>query len=248
MKLVVDTHTHTISSGHAYSTIQENAIEAGNKGIEAIAMTDHAPSMIGAPTYVHFWNMDIIPDYIRGVRIIKGAEANIIDYCGKLDVPDEILRRMEFVNASFHDITIKPATVEEHTSAMINAIKNPMVDAIAHPGNPVFQVDIDAVVRAAAEYGKLIEINNNSFNIRKGCSDNCLEFVKKCKKYGVRVTCGSDAHICYDIGSFGHIMKLLDEADMPEELVICTAIEKIEEFIEYRKAFKKALHKKSNQV
>ena len=43
MELVVDTHTHTISSGHAYSTITENAVQAKINGMEAIAMTDHDP-------------------------------------------------------------------------------------------------------------------------------------------------------------------------------------------------------------
>ena len=83
MKLVVDTHTHTLSSGHAYSTICENAIEGAKNGIEAIAMTDHGPAMEGATSRLHFWNLNVIPDYINGVRIIKGAEANITDHSGK---------------------------------------------------------------------------------------------------------------------------------------------------------------------
>lgn len=241
MKLVVDTHTHTLSSGHSYSTLQENAIEAGHNGIEAIAMTDHGPSILGAPTLLHFWNLKVIPEFMHGVRIIKGAEVNITDYSGGLDLPDELLSKLEFVNASFHDIMITPKTVEEHTQGMINALKNPCVDAVAHPGNPVFQVDIDRVVKTAAEYNKLIEINNSSFRVRKGCEANCAEFVKKCKKYDVRITCGSDAHICYDIGKFDRILKILKEVEMPEELVICTSLEKTEQYLQERKASKKML-------
>ncbi|MCX7658918.1 MAG: PHP domain-containing protein, partial [Oscillospiraceae bacterium] len=45
MRIVVDSHTHTISSGHAYSTIQEIAREAAGRGIEMVAITDHGPSM-----------------------------------------------------------------------------------------------------------------------------------------------------------------------------------------------------------
>lgn len=242
MKLAVDTHTHTISSGHSYSTLQENAGEAALKGMEAIAMTDHGPSMLGAPTLLHFWNLKVIPEFIHGVRIIKGAEVNIINYSGGLDIPDELLSRLEFVNASFHDITIAPGTLEEHTNGMINVLKNPYVDAVAHPGNLAFQVDIDRVVKTAAEYNKLIEINNSSFRVRKGCEDNCIEFVKKCKKYGVRITCGSDAHICYDIGKFDTVLEMLKEAEMPEELVICTSLEKIKGYLQERKASKNDLY------
>lgn len=242
MKLVADTHTHTISSGHAYSTVQENAREAAVKGIEAIAMTDHGPSMLGAPTLFHFGNLKVIPEFISGVRILKGVEANIKDFSGGLDMPEEILARLEFVNASLHDVTIGKGTVEENTNALICVLKNPFVDAVAHPGNPHFQVDIDKVVKAAAEYGKLIEINNASFGVRKGSKDNCLDFVRKCRKYEARITCGSDAHICYDIGKFDTVLKILEEAGMPEELVICSSLERLNAYLE-EKASRKAVHR-----
>ncbi len=239
MKLVVDTHTHTLSSGHAYSTIRENAEEARINGIEAIAMTDHGPAVTGAPTVLHFLNLGVIPEHIGGVRIFKGAETDIMDFNGKLDMPDSILSRLEFVIASFHDIVIKPGSIDQNTEGMINALKNPFVDAVAHPGNPVFQVEIDRVVRAAAEYGKLIEINNGSSRVRKGSMQNCLEFVRACRKHSVSVTCGTDAHVCYDIGKFGAVLEIFDEADMYEELVICTSLNKADAYISARKKAKK---------
>lgn len=49
MNVVVDTHTHTLASGHAYSTIIENAQSAQNKGLKLLCTTDHAPEMPGAP-------------------------------------------------------------------------------------------------------------------------------------------------------------------------------------------------------
>lgn len=238
MRLAVDTHTHTIASGHSYSTIQENAREASSKGLDAIAMTDHGPAMKGAPHLFHFWNLVAIPERIYGVRIIKGVEANIMDYSGNTDVPDNTLKHLEFVMASFHDITIEPSTVEEHTQALVNLLKNPLIDAIAHPGNPVFQVDIDRVVRTAAEYGKLIEINNHSFGARKGSELNCREFARKCKEHGARITCGSDAHISFNIGMFDKVRELLTEVEIPEELIVCTSGDKIERFVEERKAVK----------
>jgi len=235
VKLVVDTHTHTISSGHAYSTVQEMAKEASNNGIKMFAVTDHGPAMLGAPQLYHFANLKVIPKELYGVRIIRGVEANIIDYSGKLDMPDEYLARLEFVIASLHDVCITPATVEQHTNALINALKNPYVDVVAHPGNPAFQVDIQKVVEAAKENGKLIEINNASFRVRKGCEKNCREFAYRCKENGVRVVCGSDAHISFDVGVFEKVCKILEDVDMPEELVLNTSTEKMEEFLMERK-------------
>ena len=235
MKIVVDTHTHTIASGHAYSTIQEMAAEAAKKNIEAFAVTDHGPKMKGGPFLYHFGNLRVVPDTINNVRIIKGAEVNIIDYSGTLDIPDDYLKRLEFVLASFHDICIEPGSVEDNTNALINVMKNPYIDAIAHPGNPVFKVDIPKVVSAAKEFNKYIEINNDSFVIRPGSDKNCKEFALECKKQGVKVVCGSDAHISFDVGRFERVRRLFEEIDMPENLVMNTSVSNFLEYFRFKK-------------
>ncbi|TYQ16403.1 UNVERIFIED_CONTAM: putative hydrolase [Acetivibrio alkalicellulosi] len=235
MKIIVDTHTHTISSGHAYSTIQEMAEEAFAKNIEMIAITDHGPAMKGAPCLYHFGNLRVIPETIYNVRIIKGVEANIIDYDGNLDLPDGYLKRLDFVIASFHDICIEPAGIEEHTQAIINLMKNPFVDAVGHPGNPKFQVNIPQVVRAAKEYNKFIEINSHSFVVRPGSEENCREFALECKKQGVKVVCGSDAHISFDVGRFDRIYELFEDIEMPEELVMNTSTTDFCEYLRFKK-------------
>ncbi|HEY5585934.1 MAG TPA: phosphatase [Ruminiclostridium sp.] len=235
MNIVVDTHTHTISSGHAYSTIQENAKEASVNGIQMINMSDHGPAMNGAPFRYHFGNLRVIPDLLYGVRVIKGVELNIINYSGEVDLSEYYLKRLDFVMASFHDICIEPTTVEEHTNAAIQVLSNPYIDALAHPGNPQFQIDIEKVVKAARDYNKLIEINNHSFVVRTGSEKNCLEIALMCKKYGVRITTGSDAHISFDIGKFDNINKLFAEVGMPEELVVTTSVEKMNKYLLERK-------------
>lgn len=235
MNIVVDSHTHTVSSGHAYSTVQEMAREALVNGIATIAVTDHGPAMKGAPYLYHFGNLKVIPKVLYGVRIVKGVEVNIMDYDGTTDMPEEYLKRLEFAMASLHDICIEPATVEEHTRALVKVLENPWIDAVAHPGNPQFQVDIDRVVQAAKEYNKLLEINNHSFDVRTGSWDNCLKFAAKCKEYGVRVICGSDAHISFEVGSFEKVKRIFEEVNMPEELILNTSAEKFEAYLEERK-------------
>ncbi|MCX7749222.1 MAG: phosphatase [Clostridia bacterium] len=235
MMIVIDTHTHTISSGHAYSTVQEMAKEAAVNGVKMFAVTDHGPAMLGAPSLYHFGNLHTIPRELYGVRIIKGVEANIIDYNGKIDIPEIYLKRLEFVLASFHDICIEPSTVEDHTNALVNALRNPYIDAVAHPGNPTFQVDIDKVVAAAKKYNKFIEINNHSFIVRTGSEKNCKEFALKCKENGVSIVCGSDAHISFDVGNFERVKNILNEVEMPEELIINTSVERFEEYLRLRR-------------
>jgi len=235
MQFIVDTHTHTVSSGHAYSTVVENAVEAQKKGIQMLAMTDHGPILEGAPNRFFFSNLRVLPKEISGVRILKGVECNIIDYDGKLDLEEKYMRNLEFVLASFHDICIEPSSKEEHTRAFVKVLQNPYVDVIAHPDNVVFPVDIEKVVLMAKEYGKLIEVNNHSFVVRKGSEHNCREFIRLCKKYETKVVCGSDAHIAFDIGNLSKIKTILEEESMPEELILNTSMERFNLYLEERR-------------
>jgi len=200
------------------------AKEAAEKGIEMFALTDHGPALAGAPPWFYFVNLNLLPDEICGVRIIKGAEANIITYSGGLDLADEYLKSLEFTIASLHAVCIEPSTIEVNTNMIVNAIKNPCVDAIGHPGDPAFAIDIERVVKAAKEYGKLIEINN-SFNFRPGAEDYYRKIISICKETQTKMICSSDAHISFDIGKVDKAAALLDELDVPQSLVINTSVE-----------------------
>ena len=235
LKFLVDTHCHTISSGHAYSTISEIAETAGEKGLKLIAMTDHGPALPGGPSILHTGNLRIIPDYIKGVRVLKGVEANIMDYNGGLDLPDNYLKNLEIVIASFHDVCIVPGSVEENTRALVSAMRNPYVDIIAHPGNPYYPIDIDKLIQCAYDTGKLIEINNSSFlGSRKGSAENCRRIAAMAKEKGVMLTAGSDCHICYDVGKFNIVDEIFREIEMPEELVINTDPQKLIDYLNKR--------------
>lgn len=234
MKIVVDSHTHTLASGHAYSTVQEVVKEASANGIEMLAITDHGPAMHGTHVF-YFSNLKTIPPVLYGVKVLTGVEANIMDYSGTIDLPDCYLKRLNFVIASLHDICIEPSTVEEHTNALISVLRNPLVDTIGHPGNPMFQVDIDRVVAAAKEYGKPIEINNHSFDARSGSEKNCREFISKCMQLGVEFVCGSDAHISFDVGKFEKVKKLFEECAVPEELILNSSVERFENYLQRKR-------------
>lgn len=221
MKYVVDVHTHTIVSGHAYTTLLENVKEAKAKGIKILGNTEHGPAMPGGPHLFHFGNIKAIPREIYGVTILRGCEANIMDFNGKLDIPDYIEERLDIVIASLHDVCIKPGTVEENTRAILGAMDNPNVHIIGHSGNPVFPIHQEAMVQKALEKDILIELNNSSLaGSRKGSESNCANIAKLCVKYGVKVIIGSDAHTCFNIGEFDLVHKLLEEVNMPQELIM----------------------------
>lgn len=231
-KIVVDTHTHTVASGHAYSTIIENCIEASKKGIELIAMTDHGPAMPGGPHIFHFGNLKVIPRYIHGVEVLKGIEANIVDYDGKLDLNAERMEKIEIVIASLHDVCIAPGSVKDNTRALINAMKNKYVDIIGHPGNPMFPIEIDEVLDAAIYYNVMIEINNSSLGVsRIGSYENCSLIAKHAAKKGNIIALGTDSHICYSVGEFSKAVEIIERAGIDDDHIINNDKEKLKEYL-----------------
>jgi putative hydrolase len=235
MKIRIDTHTHSVASGHAYSTIDELAKGARRRGLSGFVLTDHGPAMPGGTHPYHFGNLRILPDYIHGVRFMTGIEANIMGLDGGVDLADYLLARLDFVLAGFHDICLAPMSVAENTEAMIAALASPRVDAISHPGNPGFPIDKRAVVRAAVAYGKALEINNSSFRIRKGSAESCAELASICAEEGALVVCGSDAHYWRDVGNVPVALSVIKAAGIPEERVVNASVEGFLGFLEGRK-------------
>lgn len=234
VRYAVDTHTHTIASGHAYNTLFENLKEASDKGMEVVAVTDHGPKMPGASHIFYFANLRVLPRVIYGVTLLKGCEANIMDFEGSLDIPDRIQERLDIIIASLHDVCIKPGTREQNTAALIAAMKNPRVDIVGHCGNPVFPIDEELIVRTAKETNTLIEINNSSLvqnGSRSGSLHICAKVAKLCKEHGVKIVIGSDAHSCFQIGAFDEAHKILQEIGMPEELILNNSGSKILKYL-----------------
>ncbi|SHH34761.1 phosphatase [Tepidibacter thalassicus] len=233
MKFELDTHTHTIASGHAYSTVHDLVKEAKNIGLKMFALTDHGPAMPGGPHIYHIGNQKVIPRVIDGVFVLRGVEANIIDYDGSLDIPEEYLKELDLVIASLHDVCIKPGTREENTNALIRAMENKYVDIIAHPGNPVFPIDEEKLLKAAKKNNVLIEINNSSFGkSRPGSKENCIRIAKIAKEMNVQLSVGSDTHISFQLGKFDYVEEIFKDINMPDDLIINTSIHKLINFLE----------------
>ena len=216
MKTLLDVHTHTVASGHAFSTLQEMAAAASEKGLKLLGITEHVPGMPGTCSPIYFRNLHVVPRRIYGVELLLGAELNIIDYKGTIDLGEEYFPMLDIRIAGIHSLCYKPGTVEQNTEAMIGAIRNPHVHIISHPGDT------------------LLEINNSSLNpVRKKLTarDNNLTILRLCKKYEVPVILGSDAHISFDIARYDHIYELLQETRFPEELILNDKVEAFKKFI-----------------
>ena len=234
MHIVADLHTHTIASTHAYSTVYEMVRGAKAKGLIAIGITDHGPDMTDGPHEWHFSNLNIIPREIDGVAVIRGIEFNICPG-GALDrMSEKSLEPVEFALASFHDCCFAPSTRAAHTEALEAVLHDKRVQAFGRPGNPKFDFDMEHIISQCNQYGKLVEINSNSFAIRKGSRENCTEIARLCKKYQVPIVVDSDSHIEYTVGCVDNALEMLAEIGFPEELVVNSSGERLDEYFRGR--------------
>lgn len=234
MRLIIDTHTHTVASSHAYSTILENVEYAKKNKLKAVCITDHAHGMPGGAHSWFFWNLQNIPMNINGIKVFKGVEANILNDKGELDIEEKFndYKDLQLVIASIHSTFIKSMGKEYCTNLYVNSIKNPHINIIGHPDDIIYEYEIETVVKAAKEYNTAIELNNASFKMGRGNKEFMCNVLKCCKENGVYIACASDAHFATDIGNFKLISHMLKEVEFPEALVLNTSIEKLENFLE----------------
>lgn len=234
MNFQLDCHTHTIASGHAYSTMNEMILSAKDKGLKLLGITEHAPMMPGTCSYIYFQNIKVIPRNQYGVMLRLGAELNILDYDGSVDLADRDIDGLDYTIASIHNIIYEVGTVAQNTRAYVKAIENPRINIIGHPDDSRVPVDFDEIVSAAKANHTLLELNNNSLNpesFRVKARDNDLIMLQKCMENKVDIIVNSDAHIIYDVGRADFAMDLLSEINFPEELIVNNSVEHFLQYI-----------------
>ena len=198
-----DFHTHSTGSD-GIDSIEDMAGAAGALGYEYLAITDHSSGRnIGSDRKLErvmkqteeIKKLNSLSD---GPFLLNGVEVDI-KADGSLDLPDEVLAQLDIVIASVHSSFLQNREVM--TRRIIGAIENPNVDMVAHPTcrkigerAPV-DVDLEAVYRAAARYGKALEIN--AIPDRLDLKDI---HAYRARELGVTLAIGSDAHAVYHLG------------------------------------------------
>lgn len=223
MNIELDMHTHTLASGHAYSTLQEMARAGAEKGLKLLGITEHTSGIPGTCDPIYFRNLHVVPRRMYGIDLMLGAEINILDSKGTLDADEALMKKLDIRIAGIHLLCYEHGTVEENTHGMIQAIRHPFIQIISHPGDGTAQLYFEPIVLAAKECGTLLEINNSSLKPARGKLDaraNNLEILRLCKQYEVPVILGSDAHISFDIANYQYVYELLQETEFPEELIV----------------------------
>ena len=234
----VDPHTHTIFSGHAFSTIGENAAAATKAGLLAIGMSEHyGPTCTEDPFgFGPMMNMPALPRGIDGVTVLASVEIDIVDFKGHLGfwdlehpffVPKEggdfnsrLLDSRDYAIASVHHFKgMEENTVAKNTEMYCRVLEDPRIHIIGHPGRAPLRFDIKEVCKTAKAHGKMLEINDHSFDSKSDVTDECRRIAECCAELGVLVSVGSDAHSAWFVGQVGRAVGMLEEIGFPPELI-----------------------------
>jgi DNA polymerase (family 10) len=195
--LLGDLHAHTTATD-GKASLEEMCIAARNAGLHYLAITDHsqrvsmANGLDASRLRAQWRQIDALRPRFPELTILKGVEVDILER-GGLDLPDDVLAEADWVVASVHYGQNQPR--EQITQRILDAIRNPHVSAIAHPTGRIinrrksYDVDLDAVIAAARDYGKLLELNANP--ARLDLDDLACAAARRS---GVPIVISSDAH------------------------------------------------------
>lgn len=242
MEFVLDVHTHTIASGHAYSTTMEMIQAAKEKNLKLLGISEHAPQMPGTCHEFYFANFKVFPRKVDGVQLMFGVEANIVDSSGKIDMSEEMMKKLDYGIASLHIPCFTPGSSRENTAAYVRVMENPNIQIIGHPDDSRYPIDYKELVKVAKNTGTLLEVNNTSLSPvspRKNAKDNYKYMLDLCAEADVPIIINSDAHVSFDVGGFEYAKKLLEEIHFPRELIANTSVDKFNEFIRKKKEWRK---------
>ena len=220
---IIDLHTHSVLSKHAYSSVSENIDEAIKKKMKVLGISEHQPDGYGVGVHrFAIANLSAIPSKIGDLNILKGIELNILDD-GQLDLSEVSLNKIDYAIVSMHRYA-RPvnADVEANTTAYINALKHDFVKIVGHMDRDGYPCDYEEVIKACAIERKIIELNNSSFRWAnsEAIIKRDLVILNCCKKYNVPVIINSDAHIRYDVGNFANAWKVVEKANFPHTLIV----------------------------
>jgi DNA polymerase (family 10) len=192
-----DLHAHTTWSD-GRQTVEEMGRAARDRGYEYLAICDHTPA-VGAvqgltPDDVRRQGEEIAAanEILAPFRVLRGIECDILPD-GRLDLPDDVLAELDWVQASVHGGQRMPRL--EMTKRVLEAVRNPHVRCLSHPTGryinrrPENALDLDQVYVAALEHGVALEVNGLPIRL-----DLSGEHARDALRAGVSLVCSTDAH------------------------------------------------------
>lgn len=224
-----DLHIHTVASGHAFATLNEIVTYAESKRMKTVGISDHGPSMLGAPVESYFSMKNDVNLCSKKTRILFGCEANILSDAGSLDICEDTIHSLDYVLAGLHNLTPYCSNGELYnTNAIVNCIIKNSILGITHPVNDSFPIEIKPIIEAAQYKRTLLELNSREL-IR--CSEqtikNTLTMIELCAETNIPIILSSDSHILNNVGIFSAPQEIFDAISESSVTIINNAFEKL---------------------
>lgn len=232
---ILDIHTHTLASGHAFGTIREMAQAASEKNIRLLGISEHAPGIPGTTDPIYFSTLYVVPRVLYGVEIIHGCEINVCND-GSLSLEQKYIDRLDYAIVGIHEICYHNEGRRKNTENLISCMKHEKVFFVSHPDDDNTPLDYEQLVPAAKKLNVALEVNNNTFkrkHKRKNCIENYKKMLSLCMEYKAPIIVNSDAHDPSCVGDFSLAVKLLDEIGFDENLILNTNLENFYDFIQF---------------
>jgi len=192
-----DLHCHTTySDGRA--SVEEMGRAAAERGYEYLAICDHTPAVGAVPGLTgddvrrQAYEIAAANETLAPFRVLRGIECDILAD-GRLDLPDDVLAELDWVQASVHAGQRMPAS--QMTTRVEEALRNPYVRCLSHPTGryinrrPENALDLERIFEVALEEDVALEINGLPLRL-----DLSGEHVREALEAGVKVVCSTDAH------------------------------------------------------
>lgn len=227
-ELVLDIHTHSIMSGHAYGTIREMAAAAKIRGLQLMGVSEHAPGIPGTCDRLYFSNIWVAPRLLDGLPIQYGCEINVLND-GTLSLEQKYIDKLDYAIVGIHSQCYENAGAEKNTENAISCMKNPKVVLMSHPDDDHTPLVYERLVEGAKENHVALEVNNSSFlkqDQRLNCVANYRKMLALCEKLRVPIVVSSDAHDPAYVGRFAEACALLNEIGFDRELILNLSVER----------------------
>ena len=199
-----DLHCHTTwSDGRA--SVEEMGRAAVERGYEYLAICDHTPAVGAVPGLTaddvrrQAEEIAAANEVLAPFRVLRGIECDILPD-GRLDLPDDVLAELDWVQASVHGGQRMPR--REMTKRVEEALRNPSVRCLSHPTGrmigrrPENALDLERIFELALETGVALEVNGLANRL-----DLSGEHVREAIAAGVRIVCSTDAHSVQGLGN-----------------------------------------------
>ena len=232
-----DYHTHTKASDGKGSVL-DVILSATEMGLGEVAIADHsfATVVCGMTREKFLAQQREIAQYRESaenpINVLHSIEGNILGYGGDIDIPDDIIEKVDILHIGFHrflkleyalknreyvfvngfSINCSKERIQSlNTGAYLKAMDKYPVDVIVHPGHRC-PLDMGAVCAKAVEKDVYIELNEKHVETLERDIDVIIDS-------GVKLIVGSDAHRPEQVGKFGRVASFIAKHNIPEDRV-----------------------------